>query len=202
MRENAGAPVGLACCNDAVMTDTPIPRTASPADGAATVRRVRRGDEPAVRTVHLVSFPGPAEADLVDGLRVAGDVVLELVATRDNVVVGSAVFSRARIEDTHGVTAVAALGPVSVSPSHRRIGIAASLITAGIAELDRYGDGRPALPAVFVLGDPGYYGRFGFEAARAAPFTSPWAGPYLMARATDDLPTAGTLHHAPAFNDL
>ena len=57
---------------------------------------------------------------------------------------------------------------------------------------------------VFVLGDPGYYGRFGFSAAAAAPFESPYAGPYLMALALGEgpLPGFGRFDYAPAFGAL
>jgi putative acetyltransferase len=61
------------------------------------------------------------------------------------------------------------------------------------------------LHACFVLGNPGYYGRFGFDAARAAPFASPYAGPHFMAVYLDRtlaIPQSGTAHHAPAFTRL
>jgi len=34
--------------------------------------------------------------------------------------------------------------------------------------------------AIFVVGDPAYYQRFGFRADEAAAFASPYAGLYLM----------------------
>ena len=58
----------------------------------------------------------------------------------------------------------------------------------------------------FVLGDPQFYGRFGYDAAVARNFTSPYAGDAFMA-----LPLQGGLvpcgvreaaHHAPAFARL
>jgi putative acetyltransferase len=37
--------------------------------------------------------------------------------------------------------------------------------------------------AVFVLGNPAYYGRFGFRADHPSGFESPYVGPHLMALA-------------------
>jgi len=58
--------------------------------------------------------------------------------------------------------------------------------------------------AVFVLGEPAYYGRFGFDAGLARGFSSQFAGPALMVeplKAT--LPAlAGRIDYAPAFSAL
>jgi putative acetyltransferase len=58
--------------------------------------------------------------------------------------------------------------------------------------------------AIFVLGDNGYYERFGFGSEAAAAFTSPYAGPHFMVLAlSPTLPaTVGQLDHAPAFAAL
>ena len=37
------------------------------------------------------------------------------------------------------------------------------------------------MAAIVVLGDPAYYGRFGFRAETAAGLDTPWSGPHLMA---------------------
>lgn len=56
---------------------------------------------------------------------------------------------------------------------------------------------------IFVLGDPAYYGRFGFETRLAAPYESPFQGPYFMARAVGRKlpPPAAVIYPAP-FDDL
>jgi putative acetyltransferase len=88
------------------------------------------------------------------------------------------------------------LAPVSVAPHRQRSG---RLIRAGLARAAEDG-----WQGVFVLGDPGYYQRFGFSPARASGFTSPHAGPHLMVLALDgDLPaTEGKVDYAPAFAAL
>ena len=57
----------------------------------------------------------------------------------------------------------------------------------------------------FVLGDPAYYGRFGFEAATARGFDSPYAGEYFLGIRLNDGPcvhTPGAAVHARAFAAL
>jgi len=55
-----------------------------------------------------------------------------------------------------------------------------------------------------VLGDPGYYGRFGFRADLAAGFVSPYAGPHfvVVALGGEVAVLAGEVGHAPAFAAL
>jgi putative acetyltransferase len=80
---------------------------------------------------------------------------------------------------------------------HRRKGVAAGLIRHGLT-LAKEGGWK----GVFVLGNPLYYKRFGFEPSLAAGFTSPYAGPNLMALAlqSDELPMRqGRLEYAGAF---
>ncbi|WP_319796476.1 hypothetical protein [Nitrobacter sp.] len=55
-----------------------------------------------------------------------------------------------------------------------------------------------------MLGDPAYYGRFGFRGDLAAGFESAFAGGHFMVLPlTDGLPaTEGRLDYAPAFGNL
>jgi putative acetyltransferase len=77
--------------------------------------------------------------------------------------------------------------------------LAAFLIRRGLgqAEADKW-------EIVFVLGSPAYYRRFGFDPALASGFTSPYAGPHLMALGlTRPLPRlSGKIDYAPAFAAL
>ena len=56
-----------------------------------------------------------------------------------------------------GIDCVALLGPLAVMPSRQRQGVGRTLIRAGF---DRLAQG--IVRRVLVLGDPAYYGRFGF----------------------------------------
>ncbi len=152
-------------------------------------------DAPAIRAVVEAAFGRSLEADLIDRLRADGDAAISLVADGGGEVVGHVLLS--------GMAApfrALALAPVSVAPHRQRSGVGTRLIRAG---LDRAGEG--AWRGVFVLGDPAYYRRFGFDPAAARGFASAYAGPHLMALAPGggDLPaTRGRIDHAPAFAAL
>jgi len=116
-------------------------------------------DRDAIRAVHLSSFPTPDEADLVDALRDAGAAAISLVALEGDRVVGHALFSPVTVEGAAG-RGFLGLAPVAVLPGHRRRGIAGALIKVALRSCREMGVG-----GVVVLGEPGYYGRFGFRAA-------------------------------------
>jgi len=158
------------------------------------IRDEEPGDLPAIRAVVEAAFGQRQEADLVDRLRADGDGVLSLVAVDGGKVVGHVLFS----EMTAPFRALA-LAPVSVVPERQRSGIGSRLIRAGLSRAEEDG-----WVGVFVLGEPDYYGRFGFDAVRARGFESPYAGPYLMVRALGrELPvTTGTIGYARAFAAL
>ena len=158
------------------------------------VRLETAQDRQAIWSVVAAAFPTADEADLVDRLRDGGDVAYSLVATDDGAVVGHVLFSRM----TAPFRALG-LAPVATAATHRRQGIAARLIEDGLARARSDG-----WAAVFVLGDPAYYGRFGFEPALAAGFSSPYAGAHFMALTlADTLPTlSGDVAYPPAFAAL
>jgi putative acetyltransferase len=92
------------------------------------------------------------------------------------------------------------LAPVSVLPGRQLAGIGGSLIREGLARATSAG-----WDAVFLLGKPEYYERFGFVAETAAGFASPYAGPCFMALALrpDGMPVhSGRVAYAPAFSGL
>lgn len=159
------------------------------------IRSEAPADVAAIRAVEEVAFGRSAEARLVDDLRAAGDLVFSLVAVDDDTVVGHAVFSRMKAPFP-----ALALGPVAVLHEYRRTGIGSRLIRQGIARSEAAG-----WLGIFVLGDPAFYRRFGFDAGKASGFISPYAGPYLMALplGRSELPTStGIIQHAPAFAKL
>lgn len=158
------------------------------------IRDEEPADAPAVRATVEAAFARSLEADLVDRLRLDGDGIISLVAVDLGDIVGHAVFSRMAAPFR-----ALGLAPVSVAPARQRSGIGSRLIRAG---LDRARQG--GWQGVFVLGAPDYYRRFGFDPARARAFTSPYAGPCLMALALDgELPAAeGRIDYAPAFQRL
>ncbi|MBS7541954.1 GNAT family N-acetyltransferase [Ancylobacter oerskovii] len=158
------------------------------------VRDERPDEAAAIHALLRDAFDGPDEADLVNRLRDAGDATFSLVAEEDGEIVGHVLLS-----PIAAAFPALALAPLAVGPDYRAHGIGGALVRAAIGRAEAMG-----WRAVFVLGDPGYYGRFGFSVATAAGFASPYAGPHFMALALGGaLPaTAGTLRHAPAFAAL
>jgi putative acetyltransferase len=158
------------------------------------IRPEEPADRAAVRTVVEAAFPMPGEAKLVDQLRAEGDAVISLVAVDDDGIVGHVMFSRMTAEFR-----ALGLGPVAVLPTRQRSGVGSLLIRQGLAQAEA---GRWEI--VFVLGAPAYYRPFGFDPALASGFTSPYAGPHLMALSlTQPLRRlSGKIDYAPAFAAL
>lgn len=158
------------------------------------IRHERPDDAAAIRAVLEAAFPGLEEARLVEELRADGDAAIALVAEASGIVIGHVMFS-----PMTGPFRALGLGPVAVAPAHQRSGIGGKLIRQGLAEA-----GEAGWQGVVVLGEPAYYRRFGFDPALAAGFTSPYAGPHLMALALGGpLPvTSGRIDYAPAFGRL
>jgi putative acetyltransferase len=118
-------------------------------------------DAEAVFRVEREAFGEEDEARLVAALHEAGHVLLSLVAELDGEVVGHILFSPMSIESEARSLPAVCLAPLAVEPAHQRQGIGGALIEAGLAELRLQGHG-----AVFLLGHPAYYPRFGFRTAR------------------------------------
>lgn len=142
------------------------------------IRPATGGDVAAIDALLRASFPAPDEALLVQRLCIDGDMVLTLVADDEEsgALAGVIVFSQMNVDIAGKPVAAAALAPVAVAPSHRRQGVAEALIQAGLAHLADAG-----ATLAFVLGDPAFYGRFGFSIDWASGFASPYAGEYFMA---------------------
>jgi putative acetyltransferase len=124
-----------------------------------TIRPERPGDAPAVHGVHEAAFPTDAEADLVDRLRANGKVAVSLVAADDDRIVGHILFSPVAFDPPADVIAFG-LAPMAVLQEHEKHGVGRRLVQNGLAECHAKG-----ACLVVVLGDPTYYGRFGFERA-------------------------------------
>ncbi|GAA4770595.1 N-acetyltransferase [Stakelama sediminis] len=147
-------------------------------------------------------FPRPAEARLVKQLAIDGDLVLALIARDEDTqaATGMVALSKMHVAIGGDPAPAVALAPLAVLPDYRRTGVAEALVTAAIDEMRQAG----AL-LMFVLGEPGFYTRFGFTPESAEGFDSPYAGPYFMAlELQGGLPCGprGLADHAPAFAAL
>ena len=160
------------------------------------IRQERPDDAPRVRALLVAAFAGPAEADLVDKLRAGGDLVLALVAELPGVAAGYVAFPRLTLDLGARSVPVIGLAPVGVAPDRQRQGIGSALIRAGLARLTDRGE-----RLVFVLGEPAYYGRFGFTVD--PEFASPYAGPYFQTlKLAPDAPASGAVSYPKPFAEL
>lgn len=121
------------------------------------LRAEQSGEQDAVFAIHTASFETDLEARLVNRLRADGDVLLSLMAVGGDAPVGSLILSPVSAEADGARFKAAAIGPVSVLPDRQGDGIGSALIRAGIAWARDEG-----FVAIFLLGSPDYYRRFGF----------------------------------------
>jgi len=116
-------------------------------------------DAAAIRRVHEAAFPTAAEADLVERLRDSSKAVIALVAEDEGQIVGHILFSPVVLDPLAGTVGLG-LAPLAVLPDYEKHGVGRRLVQNGLAECRAWGAGF-----VVVLGEPEYYGRFGFEPA-------------------------------------
>ncbi len=122
------------------------------------------------------AFGQPGEARIMRSLRATPDLILALAAESHGEIVGHIAFSRLAAISRSGTVQFACLAPMAVRPGRQRKGIGSALIKRGIEMIREL-----RFPAVVVLGDPAYYGRFGFNVEAAALLECPYSGPYLQA---------------------
>jgi len=160
-----------------------------------SIRAANPRDRDAIRKVEEQAFGQSAEAGLVDALVAAGDAVVELVAEDEGQIVGHILFSRVFVNDGARKFSAVALAPLAVEPSFHRSGIGGALVREGHVRLKEAGERLSV-----VLGDPAYYGRFGYTHARAAGFESEYQCDALQAVVWGDAPEAGRLVYPSGFS--
>ena len=122
-------------------------------------------DHDRVHEIHRAAFGRSNEAELVSELRSCSSPQISLVAEADGEVVGHIFFSPVAVDSQSAAAVAAGLAPVSVVPAAQGQGVGSALIRAGLARCPTVG-----WRAVFVLGDPSYYSRFGFVLAAPLGF--------------------------------
>ncbi|MEO1596844.1 MAG: N-acetyltransferase [Pseudomonadota bacterium] len=161
-----------------------------------TIRDEAAADQAAIHAVTADAFrdmpySDGSEPEVIARLRAAGALSVLLVAELEGVLVGHVAFSPAVAHDGSGPWF--ALGPVAVALAMQGRHIGSALITAGLAALEAQG----ALGCM-LLGDAGYYERFGFN---PAPENAPSSVPaeHFMLRQSGNHAPMGPLEYHPAF---
>jgi putative acetyltransferase len=95
------------------------------------------------------------EQFIVRALHAAGALTISLVAVEGGRVVGHIAFSPVSVSD--GAQGWYGAGPLSVAPGRQRRGIGGALVREGLERLRALG-----AQGCVLVGEPAYYGRFGF----------------------------------------
>jgi putative acetyltransferase len=137
-----------------------------------------------------------AEARIVGLLRESGQLFLSCVAQSGQpeapgALVGQVTFTRVSIDG--GACDWFVLGPQAVLPYRQGAGVGATLVRHGLRALQQQG-----AAGCVVLGEPGYYGRFGFRSTPALQLPGAPPGCFLVRPFARVVPM-GTVHLHPAF---
>jgi putative acetyltransferase len=154
------------------------------------LRSARPDDHDAIVAVTDAAFRGEEEA-----MRVVRELAPEisLVYEDDGEIVGHTMLTRMEMGEHRPFQ----LSPLSVAPSHQNRGIGSTLTREALRLADELGE-----PLVLILGNPAYYGRFGFEPATPLglesprPFGDAWMAVKLAAY---DPAVRGRVSFPPAF---
>jgi putative acetyltransferase len=161
------------------------------------IRDEKPDDVPAIRDVIAAAFKSmpysrQTEVAICDALRTAGAMAVALVAEEEGAVVGHIVLSRVTIGPAIGAWLGA--GPVAVRPDRQGRGIGRALVEAALERARGLG-----APGCVLVGDPAYYGRFGF-AARPGLRHEGVPDPFVMALSLGAPVPEGTVRFHPAFD--
>ena len=120
------------------------------------IREAQESDLEEVFNLIHSAFGNRAESDLVKQLISDGDVLINLVVESSDTIIGNVVVSKITMEPDLGLFC-GGVAPVSVVPDQQSSMVGSKLMTAAINESKKMG-----IDALFLLGDPNYYKRFGF----------------------------------------
>lgn len=93
---------------------------------------------------------------------------LDFVAELENRVIGNIKYSKAKVVDEKGLEhEVLTFGPLSVLPSHQKLGVGSALVKHTVQLAQEMG-----FKAIIIFGHPAYYHRFGFVNAERFRITT------------------------------
>jgi putative acetyltransferase len=163
-----------------------------------TIRPATEDDLDAVSALLEDAFGRPDEARLVRALWPGDDLAVALVNVAEGGIAAVAVLSH--LLAPRGALG---LGPLAVARDMRDQGLGKALIGTAVDWARHEGHA-----AIFVLGQPAYYRRFGFSVEAARPFSSPYPADYMMAlelrpgALAEALAEGGEIRYPPAFAAL
>ena len=171
----------------------------------AEIRKSTPEDAAAIMALYPRAFPDEELRPVVRALLDDETIAISLVGVVENAVAGHVIFTYCGIDDgtdhEDGDTSAALLAPLAVDPSVQRQGIGGALVQHGLRLLEKQN-----IAHVLVLGDPAYYGRFGFAAetntAPPHPMPPEWREAWQSIRLNDaDAAPQGKLAAPPPWRD-
>lgn len=172
------------------------------------IRAATADDVEAIGALLEAAFCRPDEARLFGALWGGDELAVALVnevgdGTADGNTDGGAVAAVAVLSHLAAPPDCLGLGPLAVARTMRDRGFGKALIGESADWARRAGHA-----AIFVLGQPRYYERFGFSVEVARPFASPYPPEFMMAlelrpgALADALTDGGEIRYSPAFASL
>lgn len=137
-------------------------------------------------------YSSHTEQFIVNALRAAKQLTVSLVAETHGKIVGHIAFSPVSISD--GTTDWYGLGPISVIPKYQGKGIGSELMREGLNRIKTLN-----AKGCVLLGDPNYYGKFGFKADTRLILEGFPAEYFQILTFTDHVPS-GYIIYSDAFN--
>ena len=147
-------------------------------------------DSRSIQAIYPRAFPDEDLVQLVHRLLQDRTKTISLVAVTETGISGNIIFTRCTLD---GGGRAVLLAPLAVVPEHQKQGLGSALVRAGLERLQ-----NEEIEAVYVLGDPAYYGRFGFRPERSVrtplPIPPEWADAWQSLYLSDaPVPSSGTL---------
>jgi putative acetyltransferase len=147
----------------------------------------------AIRSVVSAAFKGrtysrQTEAAIVEALRAAHALTFSLVAIDEGDVIGHIAASLVKIDGCD--LGWYGLDPVAVRPDRQGHGVGSALIREGFRRLTTVG-----ARGCVVLGDPGYYRRFGFRVDPGLRLAGPPSEHFMALPFSEEVPRGMVKYH-------
>ncbi|KEI34628.1 GNAT family N-acetyltransferase [Allofrancisella frigidaquae] len=123
------------------------------------IRHEQLADQELIYKLISNCFESGDEEKLVRLLHTDHQNLISLVAELDNQIIGQIILSKMSQDGIPNID-IYGLAPMCVSPNYQNLGIGAKLVEQVIQEAKKCN-----IDAIFVLGHPNYYPRFGFKPA-------------------------------------
>jgi putative acetyltransferase len=131
-------------------------------DRVGMIRESQESDLEEVFNLIYSAFGNKAESDLVKQLMLDKDLFFSLVYESPDAILGNVVVSKMAMKPVTNLL-IGGVAPLLVLPKSQSAGIGAQLMRAAITK-----SRGMKLDALFLLGDPNYYGRFNFKVSNLA----------------------------------